>query len=78
MTTEQFEALYSPQVLCTQLDGLVKSQIPTGINPDVGMVMDVVETTDTIQMWVLGHMGNMRTFGRLPRLSPSPRWSSAP
>lgn len=60
MTPEKFEALYSPQFLCGQLDGIVKAQTPAGMNPDVGMVMDVVETTDNIQMWILQQMAAMR------------------
>mgnify|MGYP003624167260 CR=1 FL=1 len=60
MTPEQYEALYSPQILCDQLDQIVKSQTPAGMNPEVGMVMDVVETTDSIQMWLMEQMAAMR------------------
>ena len=60
MTTEQFEKFYGMEALTSDLENIVKSQTPTGMNTEGGMVRDLVETTDNIQMWLMQKMAGMR------------------
>tara|TARA_R110002167_G_C12707228_1_gene655124 strand:- start:25372 stop:25671 length:300 start_codon:yes stop_codon:yes gene_type:complete len=55
----EFKRLFDPEILLTELNEQITGQVPVGMNEEVGMVMDVAETTQIVQVWIMKHFALM-------------------
>jgi len=62
ITNEEFEEMYDPVKLLSDLSAKIGAQVPTGMDEDAGLVMDVASTTCMVHGWIADHFMKMRTI----------------
>lgn len=55
----KFERLFGAEVLLRELNEVILAQTPVGVDGEVGLVMDVGETANIVQVWVMKYFALM-------------------